>query len=168
MKYTHTSWKNRRYYPFKFMPNRYFLLDLWCVERTECGGISPDDLVRVDAKKANEWIPENRLPPTSLRTALMYLLDITTPPDQMFLEILASFTEGKYFHTSFRFETHYIVDNFPREHPLWLARAEILERIFGLKRCLPPAISWLIIYVHNPNGIQNFANTNKMRKFLHG
>ena len=36
------------------------------------------------------WVPRDRLQACSLRTALTYILDITTPPSQALLQLLAT------------------------------------------------------------------------------
>ena len=51
---------------------------------------SADAVVKVESRRQNEWIRETRFPPTTLRTALTYLLDIRSSPDQLFLEALVT------------------------------------------------------------------------------
>lgn len=41
------------------------------------------------------WVPNNRLPPCTLRQALTYFLDITTAPSPQLLQLLATLAEDR-------------------------------------------------------------------------
>lgn len=64
--------------------------------------LNPDKVVQVqqkiteflsDGSRKETWVPHERLPNVSLRTALLRYLDITTPPTQQFLSLMAAYCE---------------------------------------------------------------------------
>lgn len=44
---------------------------------------------------SHKWVPHERIPALSMRTALTRYLDITTPPGQQFLRILATMAKDE-------------------------------------------------------------------------
>ncbi|RWS27828.1 nitric oxide synthase: inducible-like isoform X1, partial [Leptotrombidium deliense] len=50
-----------------------------------------DQTIEVFVKKSDEYVPYEKLPPTTIRQAFTRYLDITSPPSQQFLNILLQF-----------------------------------------------------------------------------